>query len=77
MKVKQGESEIPLFFKINLSTTISMKRSRNGEGLPHGLAESSLWRWLFMGVSLKITKWRSIPRFAFIPKIGVSVLFSV
>jgi len=28
MEVKHGESVILLFFKINLSTTISMKRSR-------------------------------------------------
>jgi len=52
MKMKQGFSVIWLFFKINLTTKISIKTPRR---------ELSIDIWLFIDVSLKITKLRSSP----------------
>jgi len=45
MKVKQGESVIWIFLKLNLSTTISMKRSRRELSIdmviPKGIFENN------------------------------------
>jgi len=62
MKVKQGERVISLFLKINLSTSISMKRSRRELSI-----DMVIHRNIFKNNQVKLS-----PCFTFIPKTGVS-----
>jgi len=61
--VKQGEWLIWLFLKINLSTTISMRRSRR-----------ELLICLFIEMSLQITKLRAFP-FLLLPYVQQRLVF--
>jgi len=62
MKEKQVESAVSLFFRINLLTTISMKRSRR---------ELSIDEVVHRSIS-KNNQITLFPYFTFIPKTGVS-----
>jgi len=62
VKVKQEESVTGVFLKINLSTTISMKRSRHELSI-----DMVIHRAIFRNNHFKL-----FPYFTFIPKTGVN-----
>jgi len=63
MKVKQGKSVIRLFSKFNISTTISMKRSR-----PELFIDIAVHRDIFWNNQIVL-----YPCFTFIPKAGMGL----